>query len=89
MPKHTLHTAKRRFVVAAERTIKNTIAANVPKESGRLVTRIKMGPRFFNACSLAASEAEVDDAGYPPPVPNPTMPPETVIMQNIPLIVMP
>lgn len=30
------------------------------------MTRIKIGPRFLGACSLAASEAEVEDAGYSP-----------------------
>jgi hypothetical protein len=37
-----------------------------PKDRGRLVTRIKIGPRFFKVCSLAASDAEVDEAGYSP-----------------------
>lgn len=90
MPKQTLHTVERWFVVAAESTIKNTITAKgPPKESGRLVTRMKIGPRFFRACSLTASEADVDDAGYSPPVPNPTMPLDIVIIQNMPLMVMP
>ena len=38
-------------------------AKGVPKERGKLVTRINIGPRLERACSLAASEAEVDDAG--------------------------
>jgi hypothetical protein len=40
-----------------------------PNDSGRLVTRMKAGPRLFGVRSLAASEAEVEDAGYSPPVP--------------------
>jgi len=37
-----------------------------PKESGRLVTRMKMGPRWERVCSFAASDAEVEEAGYSP-----------------------
>lgn len=52
-------------MVAAERTIKKTLTAKgPPKASGRLVTRMKIGPRFFRVNSLAASEAELDEAGY-------------------------
>jgi hypothetical protein len=40
--------------------------SGVPKERGRLVTRMNIGPRDFRACSFAASEAEVDEAGYSP-----------------------
>lgn len=40
-----------------------------PKDSGKLVTMMKAGPRCFGIKSLAASEAEVEDAGYSPPVP--------------------
>lgn len=41
-------------------------ASGVPNDRGRLVTRMKIGPRDFRACSFAASDAEVDDAGYSP-----------------------
>lgn len=41
-------------------------ARGPPNDRGRLVTSIKMGPRFFKLCSLAASEADVDEAGYSP-----------------------
>ena len=42
------------------------------------MTRMKIGPRFERAVALAASEAEVEDAGYSPPVPKPTIPRETL-----------
>lgn len=58
-------------------------ARGVPKERGKLVTRMNIGPRLSGACSFAASEAEVDDAGYSPPTPKPTIPLATVIIQNI------
>lgn len=58
------------------------IAKGVPKDSGKLVTKMKTGPRLDSACSFAASEAEVDEAGYSPPVPNPQIPRATVIIQN-------
>lgn len=64
-------------------------AKGPPKDRGKLVTRMKMGPRYFGVCSLAASDAEVEDAGYSPPVPNPTTPLAMVIIQNIPAIVGP
>jgi hypothetical protein len=41
-------------------------ASGVPKDRGRFVTRMKIGPRAFKACSFAASEAEVEEAGYSP-----------------------
>jgi hypothetical protein len=48
----------------------NTITANgPPNDSGRFVTRMKIGPRRLSACSFAASEAETEEAGYSPPVP--------------------
>lgn len=51
----------------AENTIRNTMTASgVPNDRGRFVTRINIGPRFFSACSFAASEADVDEAGYSP-----------------------
>ena len=40
-----------------------------PKDSGKLVTMMKAGPRCFGIKSLAASEADVEDAGYSPPAP--------------------
>jgi len=43
-------------------------ASGPPNDRGRLVTRIKMGPRLFKVCSFAASEADVDEAGYSPAV---------------------
>ena len=48
-----------------------------------------MGPRRLRVYSLAASDADVDEAGYSPPVPKPTMPREIVNIQNMPLIVTP
>lgn len=52
------------------RTIKNIETANgPPKLSGKLVTMMKAGPRCLSVKSLADSEAEVEDAGYSPPVP--------------------
>jgi hypothetical protein len=41
-------------------------ASGVPKERGRFVTRMKTGPRDLRVCWLAASDAEVLDAGYSP-----------------------
>lgn len=40
-----------------------------PIDSGRFVTKMKIGPRRSSVRSLAASEAETDEAGYSPPVP--------------------
>ena len=86
----TRHNVDRWFVVVAARTIRNTqTAKGPPKDNGRFVTRMKMGPRFFSVYSLAASDAEVDEAGYSPPVPNPTMPRAMVNIQNMPLMVTP
>jgi hypothetical protein len=42
------------------------VARGVPKDRGRLVTRMNIGPRDSRLCSLAASEAEVEEAGYSP-----------------------
>ena len=50
------------------------IAKGPPKERGKFVTKMKTGPRFCGVCSLAASEAEVEEAGYSPPAPKPTIP---------------
>lgn len=44
-------------------------AKGPPKESGKLVTMMKAGPRCLGINSLAASEADVEDAGYSPPAP--------------------
>jgi hypothetical protein len=41
-------------------------ASGAPNDNGRFVTIMKTGPRFLRVCSLAASDAEVDDAGYSP-----------------------
>jgi len=41
-------------------------ARGPPNDKGKLVTIIKMGPRRFRVCSFAASDAEVEDAGYSP-----------------------
>ncbi len=68
---------------------KTQTARGPPNDKGRFVTRMKIGPRRLRVYSLAASDADVDDAGYSPPVPNPTMPREMVNIQNIPLIVTP
>lgn len=68
MPKQTRQMVERWFGPAADKTMRKTQTANgPPKESGRLVTRMKMGPRRLRVCSLAASEAEVLAAGYSPP----------------------
>ena len=74
MPKQTRHTVLRWLVPAAERTIRKTLTARgPPNDRGRFVTRMKIGPLCFKVCSLAASEADVEDAGYSPPVPKPTI----------------
>lgn len=64
-------------------------ASGPPNESGRFVTRMKIGPLLFKACAFAASDALVELAGYSPPVPKPTIPRETVIIQNMPSMVNP
>lgn len=58
-------------------------ARGPPKDNGRFVTRMKTGPRCLGACSFAASDAEVEDAGYSPPTPKPMIPRATVIIQNM------
>ena len=65
------------------------MASGPPNESGRLVTRMKIGPLCFSVFSLAASEAEVLEAGYSPPVPKPTTPRAMVNIQNMPIVVLP
>ena len=69
IPKHTRQTVEKWASWHAERTMRKTkTAKGPPKERGRLVTRMKMGPRDLGVCSFAASEAEVDDAGYSPEI---------------------
>jgi hypothetical protein len=47
--------------------MRNTMTASgVPNDRGRFVTRMNIGPRFSRVCSLAASDADTDDAGYSP-----------------------
>jgi hypothetical protein len=41
-------------------------ASGVPKERGRFVTRMNIGPRDLRVCWFAASEALVEEAGYSP-----------------------
>ncbi len=41
-------------------------AKGPPNERGKFVTIMKIGPRRFKVCSFAASDAEVEDAGYSP-----------------------
>lgn len=58
---------ERRFAPAAERTMRKMMTARgPPNDRGKFVTMMKIGPRRFNVCSLAASDAEVEDAGYSP-----------------------
>ncbi|GME91939.1 unnamed protein product [[Candida] boidinii] len=49
---------------------------------------MKVPPLLFTD-SFAASEADVDDAGYSPPTPKPVIPLATVSIQNIPAVVVP
>ncbi len=67
MPKQTRQMVDRCLVVAAARTTRKIITARGPPAvRGKLVTMMTMGPRWAGVCSFAASEAEVDDAGYSP-----------------------
>lgn len=67
IPKQTRQTVDRCLVVAAERTIRKMMTARgPPNDRGKLVTMMKIGPRRFKVCSFAASDAEVEDAGYSP-----------------------
>jgi hypothetical protein len=51
-------------------TIRKIDTANgPPKDNGKLVTIINAGPRCLGIRSFAASEAEVEEAGYSPPAP--------------------
>lgn len=70
IPKHTRQTVLKCDWWQAERTIRKIETANgPPNESGRFVTRMNAGPRRFSVSSLAASDADADDAGYSPPAP--------------------
>jgi len=69
--------------VACSTIRKTDTAKGPPKERGRFVTRIKIGPRRERVYSLAASEAEVEAAGYSPPVPKPMMPREMVSIHTV------
>ena len=90
IPKQTRHNVDGCLRVVAWRTIrKMDDAKGTPKESGKFVTRMKIVPLLLRVYALADSDAEVDDAGYSPPVPNPVMPRATVIIQNIPVTVVP
>ena len=67
IPKQTRQMVDKFLVVAAERTIRKMMTARgPPNDKGKLVTMMKIGPRRFNVCSFAASDAEVEDAGYSP-----------------------
>lgn len=48
---------------------KTETADGPPKDRGKLVTIMKAGPRCLGVNSFADSEADVDEAGYSPPVP--------------------
>ena len=90
MPKQTRHNVDGCFIVVAWSTMRKIDEARgTPKVRGRLVTRMKIVPRFFSAYAFADSEAEVDEAGYSPPVPKPVMPRAMVNIQNMPEIVTP
>lgn len=88
IPKHTLQTVERWFSPAADNTMRNMeTARGPPKDKGRFVTKMKIGPRCSRRLSLAASLADVDEAGYSPPVPKPVTPRATVNIQNMPMMV--
>ena len=77
-------------IEAADSTMRKIEEARgTPKVNGRFVTRMKTVPRLLSEYALAASEADVDEAGYSPPVPKPVMPRATVNIQNIPVMVVP
>ncbi len=59
---------------------KATLSAHFVSEAGpaHLVTRMKIFPRSRPNFSLAASEADVEQAGYSPPTPTPAIPRATV-----------
>lgn len=59
-----------------------------PKDKGRLVTKMKIGTRCSRSFSFAASLAEVEEAGYSPPVPKPVITRATVNIQNMPIMVL-
>lgn len=85
MPKHTRHTVDGLPLPAALNTIRKMAeASGPPNVNGRFVTRMKIGPRRFNVYALADSDADVEEAGYSPPVPKPVIPRATVSIQNRP-----
>jgi hypothetical protein len=65
------------------------VARGTPKERGKLVTRMKVLPLRLRLYPFAASDADVDEAGYSPPVPKPVMPRAMVNIQNMPEMVYP
>ena len=74
-PKQTRHSVDRCFVVVAWRIIRKIDdARGTPKDSGRFVTKMKIVPLHFSVYAFADSDADVDDAGYSPPVLKPVMP---------------
>ena len=90
MPKQTRQITEGCLIPAAERTIRKIDEARgTPNVNGRFVTKMKMVPLFFSVYALADSDAEVDDAGYSPPVPKPVIPRATVNIQNIPEMLVP
>lgn len=90
IPKHTHHIVDGLPRQAALRTIRKMAEASDPPEvSGKFVTRMRIDPLLLSVYALADSDADVLDAGYSPPVPNPVIPRATVNIQNIPAIVVP
>ena len=90
MPKQTRHNVDGCCAVVACSTMRKIEdARGTPKDNGRFVTRMKTVPLCFRAYVLADSDAEVEEAGYSPPVPNPVMPRATVNIQNMPTTLVP
>ena len=88
--KQTRHSVDGCSAVVAWRTMRKIDdARGTPKDSGRFVTKMKIVPLRFRVYEFAASDADVDDAGYSPPVPKPVTPRATVNIQNIPAMVVP
>lgn len=84
-PKHTRQMVDGWSIVAAERTMRKIEdARGTPNVRGKFVTRIKTVPRLLSVYALAASDADVEDAGYSPPVPKPVTPRATVSIQSRP-----
>jgi hypothetical protein len=46
--------------------MRKMMTAKGPPNERKFVTIMKIGPRRFKVCSFAASDAEVEDAGYSP-----------------------